>query len=511
MLLAELIVFAVAIAQAGRIATKPAFRRETVWRRGWKWPLVAGTLILGGLGTWAAVHWPLFRHGAAAGLLLFMTAAWLRSRPSHGRLRRLPPGSLGIGVSLDALDNQRFYLDQAERFGPVFKVSEFGYPVICVIGLSRIRTILAENPAAFAGTRFTRPYHQWIPRGVIRYMDRGTHQEYAPRFRSMYGSLELAAAAPVLRGIYRHSLDRLVAEAESRPDGGLVHGYVRRAMLEAIGYLFYGLAPGDPRLDTIERCMPLLNGPFHRRRGWRAATTEAMDTLEGVMKEQLSVGDRGGDGFRPALRALVDARADALDDPTITGNFVLVSQIAYGDLTGLHMWIFKKLCDHPDALERLGSGASVAVAAGAEPDPAVRIVKETLRMEQSEFLFRFVIRTIEFQGMRIPRGYRIRFCIHESHRDPDTFPDPDRFDPDRFARRTYSRDEYAPFGLDGHGCMGSQIAHFLGGMFVGELARYDWRVSHDGPAEMAGNRHREHWRPSPELRVTMSARGRDPR
>jgi cytochrome P450 len=472
---------------------------------------VAGTLLAGGLWVCAAVRWPWFRHLAAVGLGLIMTAAWMRSRPSHGRLRRLPPGSLGIGASLDALDNQRFYLDQAERFGPVFKTSEFGYPVICVIGLSRIRTILAENPTAFAGTRFTRPYNQWIPRGVIRYMDRGTHQEYAPRFRSMYGSLELAQAAPVLRNIYRRHLDRLVADTERRPEGVPVHGYVRRAMLEAIGYVLYGLAPGDPRTDLLERCMPLLNGPFRRKRGWQGATTAAMDCFRDVMKEQLSVGDLGRDGFRPALRILIDARADALEDPTIAGNFVLVSQIAYGDLTGLHMWIFKKLCDHPDALERLRSGHRVEVATGAEPDPAVRIVKETLRMEQSEFLFRFVTRTFEFQGMRIPAGSRMRFCIHESHRDPDTFPDPDRFDPDRFARRTFSRDEYAPFGLDAHGCMGSQIAHFLGGMFVGELASYDWRVGHDGPAEMAGNRHREHWRPNPALRVTMSSRRGAPR
>ena len=62
------------------------------------------------------------------------------------------------------------------------------------------------------------------------------------------------------------------------------------------------------------------------------------------------------------------------------------------------------------------------------------------------------------------------------------FAEPDRFDPERFARRTYSREEYAPFGSDAHGCMGSHFAHFLGRLFVEELALgFDWRVVTDGP------------------------------
>ena len=138
------------------------------------------------------------------------------------------------------------------------------------------------------------------------------------------------------------------------------------------------------------------------------------------------------------------ANPAALDDRTIAGNFILISHIAYGDLTGLHMWIFKLLSDHRSALDPVRAG---------EPDASTRIVMETLRLEQSEFLYRRVIRTFEYEGMRFPAGWMIRCCINESHRDPAVFPEPDRFDPERFARRAYSREEYAPFGADAHGCM----------------------------------------------------------
>ncbi len=504
-LLLELLVLVIALAQFARLAMKPGFRMVTVWRPGWKWPLVMGGMTAGALGLWAWVRWPIFRHVAAAILAAVMLAAWWRARPSYGRRRRLPPGSLGIGVSLDALERQGFYLEQARQFGPVFKTSEFGNPVICVVGLSRIRAILAEHAECFAGTPFTRPYNRFIPRGVLRYMDRSTHQQYAPPFRSTYGGLELNRASPVLRTIFGTHLHRLAADGPPGGEGVLVHGYIRRAMLEAIGFVLYGLHPGNPSLDTLERWMPVLNAPIHRSRGWQRRTTDAMRVLGKVLKDQASQPTPLPGGFRPALRALVGTNPAALEDPTVAGNFILIAKIAHGDLTGLHMWIFKKLCEHAEALEPIRRGLDpTPVVPGAESNPAVRIVKETLRMEQSEFLFRAVVRAFDYQGLRIPRASRVRFCIQESHRDPEVFPDPDRFDPDRFARRTYSREEYAPFGLDAHGCMGSEMAHFLGGLFVEELARFDWRVTDDGPPEMTGNRHRDHWRPSSKLRVTMT-------
>jgi cytochrome P450 len=173
------------------------------------------------------------------------------------------------------------------------------------------------------------------------------------------------------------------------------------------------------------------------------------------------------------------------------------------------MWIFKQLCDNPGALLPVRKEAGEAGGrAGGAPDPATRIVMETIRLEQSEFLYRRVNRGFDHEGIHFPAGWLVRFCTHESHRDPAVFAEPDRFDPNRFAGRSYSREEYAPFGADAHGCMGSHIAHGLGRLFVEALARhFDWQVRSDGPVERAGNRHADHWRPSSKLRLVLVPRG----
>jgi len=139
-------------------------------------------------------------------------------------------------------------------------------------------------------------------------------------------------------------------------------------------------------------------------------------------------------------------------------------------------------------------------------DPATAFVMETLRLEQSEFLYRRVARPIDIDGRRIPAGWILRLCVNESHRDPAVFADPDRFDPRRFQSRAYSRTEYSPFGGLGHGCMGAQVSHFLGRLLVEELALgYAWTVVSDGPIER-GSRHRDHWRPSAQRRIAMRPR-----
>ena len=71
-------------------------------------------------------------------------------------------------------------------------------------------------------------------------------------------------------------------------------------------------------------------------------------------------------------------------------------------------------------------------AAPGELSLAARIIAETLRLEQSEYIVRVARRPLSVGGFRIPAGWLLRLCVRESHRDPTAFTDPDRFDPDRF-------------------------------------------------------------------------------
>ncbi len=129
---------------------------------------------------------------------------------------------------------------------------------------------------------------------------------------------------------------------------------------------------------------------------------------------------------------------------------------------------------------------------------------ETLRQEQSEYISRRANREIRWQGYVIPRGWGVRVCVRENHRDPDALPNPDRFDPDRF-RQAPSRDSYSVFGASATrtSCLGASLTLTLGRIFVRELVDgFEWSVARDGPPEFSG----VHWQPSPRFQIALRSR-----
>ncbi len=501
----ESAVFAFVLLHIIYIATKPPFRRDAAALPGLALTVVAFSVVGTVLGIWMIVRWPTIRHLAAIGVIVATALAWWRARPSYGARSKWPPGSLGIGMSLDAINNRTFYLDQAHTHGPVFKMSQFGRPVVCVLGLGRARELLTENADSLIGA--TLPYNRRLPKGTLRYMALRDHREEAPLFRKTFASLELHAGEDANRAACRTMLDTLARDSGEGDGGVRGREYFARWLLVALSRIFFGLLPNDPRVAELERAFSNLQ--FDRSGGsrWQRQLEEALVSVTALMRavaregatspEHLAVGS--------ALRAILEADPAVLDDPNRARNLFLVFRISHGDLTGLMDWLFKLLTDNAEWQSKVrAAGRATGSPSGAQPsDIGSRVVLETLRMEQSEFLYRRVAQPITLGDYSIPAGWLLRVCVQESHRDPSIFPDPERFGPDRFLSRTFGRSEYSPFGADERGCMGARLALFLGRVFVEELCLgYEWQVTRDGPLER-GSRHRHHWRPSAASRVKM--------
>jgi cytochrome P450 family 110 len=94
-----------------------------------------------------------------------------------------------------------------------------------------------------------------------------------------------------------------------------------------------------------------------------------------------------------------------------------------------------------------------------------------------------------------------RVCVWEGHKDPNVFPDPFRFDPERFISRAYSLEEYAPFGMDKRHCIASDFVVTLSSMFVETLLeRFVVRSASDAPPQLGAY----HWEPNPDFSIALS-------
>lgn len=89
------------------------------------------------------------------------------------------------------------------------------------------------------------------------------------------------------------------------------------------------------------------------------------------------------------------------------------------------------------------------------------VVKEVLRLWPSApTTVRLAPDGDDVLGYRIPPGAVVLLSPYATHHSPDLWPDPDRFDPDRFADPLPGGHRYAwiPFGAGPHACVGAQLA-----------------------------------------------------
>ena len=132
----------------------------------------------------------------------------------------------------------------------------------------------------------------------------------------------------------------------------------------------------------------------------------------------------------------------------IAGHETTVNLITNGMLT---------LLRHPDILERLRH----------EEELAIPLVEELLRYEPPVQINPkySALDDVEVGDVTIPKGSRIVLVLAAANRDPNRFPDPDRFDPER------EDNEHLGFFTGIHYCFGAGLARQEAQVALTELAR----------------------------------------
>jgi cytochrome P450 family 135 len=119
-------------------------------------------------------------------------------------------------------------------------------------------------------------------------------------------------------------------------------------------------------------------------------------------------------------------------------------------------WTFERLLRHPAVMARLVDEIDV----GADDAYLDAVVRESLRQRPVlPITARKLSAPVELAGFTFPAGWTLMPCIFLIHNDPEAFPDPDRFDPDRFLTgRMPSSRVWIPFGAGPRHCLGSSLS-----------------------------------------------------
>ena len=239
----------------------------------------------------------------------------------------------------------------------------------------------------------------------------------------------------------------------------------RQNLSTEFAHLYHDLEGGLNLLAFFQPNLPL---PSFRRRD--RARVRMAELISKIIAQRRATGTEGED----FLQTLMTARyrdGSALSDDAITG--LLLTIIFAGQHTSavLAAWTGVLLLQHPQYLppilkeqkEIFGGAREMSLDRLRRLQRLECAIKEAERLRPPlVMLMRTILRDFEYREYRSPAGGLAMVSPAVSHRLPEVFRNPDRYDPDRFApgREEDRKHSYTLIGFGGgrHRCIGLTFA-----------------------------------------------------
>jgi cytochrome P450 len=380
------------------------------------------------------------------------------------------PDSTAGRSALKALLRERNILAALEalhlEMGDVFRIPLPGFNPIVLVGPEANRFVTVTGRDDLRWRPEGDPVANLLRQGVL-VTDGDFHDNLR---RSMTPPLHKQMMGDYIETMWRRTDEVSANWTSSKPVDMLVE--MRKiALLILIDALFkVDFSPDmqslwDSILKTLEYISPgmWVIWPGIPRPGYRRAL-EAMDRyLYQIIAARRKAGSQDDD----LLSLLI--RTPGMNDGLIRDQLLTMLIAGHDTSTALLAWSLYLLGKHPTELDRVR--AEVDQIVGSQP-PNLETVN---RLERMDYVTKETLRLyppihignrraavdLEFKGYQIPAGTRVVYSIYLSHRQERYWPDPHRFDPDRFSpEQSQARPHYVyvPFGGGPRNCIGLAFA-----------------------------------------------------
>jgi cytochrome P450 len=287
---------------------------------------------------------------------------------------------------------------------------------------------------------------------------------------------------PAFHGEKMAALEELMAEVAEREVAGWprqepieLHPRMQALTLEIILRAVFGLDPG-PRLDALRDRLARMLAFGDRPMSMLPPNPDALATkvlqrvgpyaeFLRVQREtdalifELIEERRGGHSGDDILAMLLEARHDdgsPMSDQELRDELMSLLVAGHETTASTLAWAFERLAREPRALARLVE----EVDEGEGDAYLTATIQETLRRRPvlPNAAPRFVMEPVEVGGWRYPDGVCIVASSYLLHHDPDLYPDPYSFRPERFVDDAPGTYTWIPFGGGRRRCIGASFA-----------------------------------------------------
>jgi len=289
-----------------------------------------------------------------------------------------------------------------------------------------------------------------------------------------------------IAGYAEHTMTRLAAElTDSWRDGQVVQldERMQDLVLTIAGETLFSTALGDDALAEIQQSIPVMlkyvlvrafspkfveKLPIPANRRFDAAAARLRDVIGKTVVAAREKGADHGDLLSMLLMAQDEDTGEGMSDRQVHDEVITILTTGAETTAVALAWFFHELGQDPDIERRFHAEVDEVLsgrAARFEDLPKLmytgQIINEVVRRTPPLILMRRAREDVELGGVRIPAGTEVAVSQHTLHRDPRWFPDPGRFDPDRWApgkAAELPKGAFIPFGAGARLCPGHVFA-----------------------------------------------------
>jgi len=381
-----------------------------------------------------------------------------------------------IEVSRDWLG---FYNRCTEEYGDVVRVHLAHVPVYLVVHPRDIETVLVTNAGNFTKSADYRALARVLGQGLLT-----SEGDFWKRQRSLiqpgFHRQSILAYAAVMARPAGRMLDSWKEKGERN-----IHEDMMRVTLEIVAQCLFGVEVTDAA-ERVGKAMEVVTERFiinaslamvfrfdipvlFAPREWRAIR-ELNEIIGSIIRERRSSNQPREDLLDMLLRAR-DADGNAMSDAQLRDE-VMTLFLAGHETTAIALsWACYLIAQNPHIEAKLAEELR-AVLGDRVPTPedlprlryTDMVLKEVMRLYPAVWgIGRKAVEGCELGGYRVPAGSNIFILQWRTQRDPRFFPDPERFDPERWREDPIRsgkipRFAYFPFGGGPRVCVGASFA-----------------------------------------------------
>jgi cytochrome P450 len=302
-----------------------------------------------------------------------------------------------------------------------------------------------------------------VAAGAVDRMPLGERFSLHPHMQEITLQVILRAVFGLDVGAGMDELAALLAEFMTPPPALLV--FVPPA------YLHYADFPFSPYRRFLER---------------RARVDQA---LRAIVRARMAAPDSSRTDILSLLLSARDEEGRPMTEDELRDELVTMLVAGHETTATALSWVFAFVLQFPKVLERLQAEVEATSAGGIDVAALTRceyldaVIKESMRLRP---ILPDVVRRVEqpmtVAGYEIPTGAFLSPCIHLAHRRAESWPEPDRFLPERFIGAKVDPYAWFPFGGGIRRCLGMAFALYEMKLVLGiTLLKARLRLATDDP------------------------------